>query len=72
MRCLEEGRGGAGDTQDNKDGDMLVDARRCRGLRGRDCFTNRLLNQSRINWPATQIVLSLFLEISFTAVDYFR
>ena len=52
--------------------DMLVDAERCRDLRDRDCFTNRLLNQSRINWPPTQIVLSLFLEISFTAVDYFR
>ena len=52
--------------------DTLLDAGRCSDLRDRDCFTNRLLNQSRINWPATQIVLSLFLEISFTAVDYFR
>jgi len=51
---------------------MLLDASRCKDLRDRDCSTNRLLNQSRINWPATQIVLSLFLEISFTAVDYFR
>ena len=29
--------------------DMLVDASRCRDLRDMDCFTNRLLNQSRIN-----------------------
>ena len=29
--------------------DMLVDVRRCSDLRDRDCFTNRLLNQRRIN-----------------------